>query len=74
MVDEKMFRSLMRKAKTKQSNEPTRADYWRGFQKGLQRLYHGENFGTPEEHEKWLNCAEGEYRKELQEGYRDGFY
>ena len=52
-----------------------RSEYWSGFQRGVRRLYHGENFGTPAEHEQWLNCDTGDgIRAELQLGYRTGFY
>ena len=70
---QKQFRSLLAMAKTFQEVDPDRADFWRGFQRGLRRLYHGEKFGTLQEHEQWLNCRDGEYRKQLQDGYRTGF-
>jgi len=73
-MDQKQFRSLMAMAKTFQEVVPDRSDFWYGFQRGLRRLYHGENFGTPEEHEQWMNCRDGEYRRDLQTGYRAGFY
>lgn len=73
-MDEKQFRSLLTMAKSLQSVDPDRSDFWRGFQRGLRRLYHGENFGTQEEHQKFLNCRDGEYRRDIQTGYRVGFY
>jgi len=73
-MDEKYFRSLMSMAKSLQSVDPDRSDFWQGFQRGLRRLYHSEDFGTLEEHEKWMNCRDGEYRRDLQTGYRAGFY
>jgi len=47
-------------------------DYWVGFQRGIMRLFYGKNFGTDEEHVKWMNCADGENGKKLQDGYRTG--
>lgn len=73
-MNEKKFKSLIGMARAMQSADYDRADFWRGFQRGIRRLYHGENFGTSEEHEQWLCCANGEFRKLLQTGYRAGFY
>ena len=67
------FQSLLGMAKTMQSIDREYADYWMGFQRGVRRLYHGENFGTHEEHEQFMNCADGEYRKKLQAGYHAGY-
>ena len=72
-MNKKQFQSLMTMAKSLQSVDHDKADFWQGYQRGLRRLYHGENFGTSEEHEQWLNCRDGEYRKQLQDGYRTGF-
>ena len=73
-MDEKIFRSLLAMAKTFQQLDADRSQYWNGFQRGLRRLYHGEKFGTREEHEKFLCCRDGDYRRYLQTGYRAGFY
>jgi len=73
-MEQKKFQSLLRMAKSFQELDHDRADFWRGCQRGLRRLFHGENFGTEEEHQKFLNCREGDYRRELQTGYRAGFY
>jgi len=72
-MDQQKFNSLMTRAKTFQEVDPEKSDFWRGYQRGLRRLYHGENFGTTEEHIQWMNCGDGEYRKQLQAGYRTGF-
>ena len=66
-------RSLLAMAKSMQSLDSDRPDYWWGFQRGLRRLYYGENFETVEEHKKFLNCRNGDYRRDLQTGYRAGF-
>lgn len=73
-MNEKQFQSLARMAKTMQGVDADRSDFWRGFQRGLRRLCHGENFGNPGEHERWLNCRRDEYRLDLQTGYRAGYY
>ena len=70
------FESKMLKAQTfrKLGKRP---DYWAGFIRGLRRRYHGENFGTSEEHELWMRLAADaggdESRHERGIGYRDGF-
>ena len=46
-------------------------DYYKGYQKGLRRLYHGEKFGTVEDHKKHMAMAD--HRQEMGEGYRAGF-
>jgi len=49
-------------------------DYGAGYQRGLRRLYHGDNFGTEQEHLQWMDLGtEGDLREELGRGYRDGF-
>ena len=73
-MEKKQFQSLLGMAKSMQSIDSDRADFWSGFQRGLRRLYHGENFGTPDEHQKWMSCRDGHYRRDLQTGYRAGFY
>ena len=68
MMDEARFQSLARRAKLLTS------DYGSGYQRGLRRHYHGERFGTPDEHAKWMRLGvNGDVREELGRGYRDGF-
>jgi len=52
-----------------------RVDYWMGYQRGLRRRYHGENFGTLEEHIKWMSLSgdSDPSRAERGRGYRDGY-
>jgi hypothetical protein len=57
---------------TADSQDYDRSEFWRGFQRGIRRLFYGKNFGTDEEHVKWMNFHDGEYRKKLQDGYRAG--
>jgi len=71
-MDERTFKNVMAKAKTFW-DERENKDYWRGYIRGLRRCYHGENFGTNEEHEQWMNMIKDEDRKELGRGYRDGY-
>jgi len=67
-LNEQEFERLMRLGKL------VGGDYSAGYQRGIRRLYHGDKFGTPEEHEKWqLLGMLGDPRVELGEGYRDGF-
>ncbi len=51
-------------------------DFWQGYQRGLRRYYHGEKFGTEQEHTLWLSLAD-EYRDIARRyrglGYRAGF-
>lgn len=68
-----MFQREMNRAKTFQSLGD-RPHYWAGYIRGLRRAYHGESFGTQEEHEKWLSLVNDadENRQETGQGYRDG--
>ena len=49
-MDKKTFEHEMMKAKTMQAVESDRAEYWIGYARGLRRAYHGERFGTEQEH------------------------
>ncbi|WKB52321.1 hypothetical protein [Eleftheria terrae] len=42
-------------------------DYGLGYQNGLRRRYYGERFGSPSQHEQWL-----EKQDDYGRGYRDG--
>jgi hypothetical protein len=46
-------------------------DYSDGYRRGIRNYYHGEQFGTDAEHEKWLGLKD--HQQELGDGYRDGF-
>lgn len=66
-MDEKQFRTAMLRARA------IGGDYASGYQRGLRRLYHGESFGTAEEHSRWLALGlDGDPREDLGRGYRDG--
>ena len=73
-MDESRFLSLMKKARMF-SSLGGRADYWRGYQRGLRRGFHGELFGTDDEHEFWMRLADDggdNASRERGRGYRDG--
>ena len=72
-MDAQTFQSEMLKARTLSKLE--HHDYWHGYERGLRRGYHGESFGTEQEHELWLTfAADGSdhMRRELGRGDRDG--
>jgi len=69
-MNEKTFKREMMMADCMKSENP---DYYAGYRRGLRRKYHGEKFGTESEHNQWMNCADGEHRKQTQAGYRAGF-
>jgi len=73
-MDKQTFEHEMSRAKTFQGLEPDRAEYWIGYARGLRRAFHGETFGTAEEHALWLMALESDdvLRKQRGEGYRDG--
>lgn len=66
-MDEARFQTLARRARLLTS------EYGSGYLRGLRRHYHGERFGTLDEHEKWMSLGRrGDPRTELGRGYRDG--
>lgn len=68
MVAADTFRSL--------ATEPFEPDFWAGYMRGIRRNYHGENFGTDDEHNLWMLCAEetrDTQRKMRGLGYRCGY-
>lgn len=74
-MDKTKFELEMTRAKTMQSvSGYPESDYWIGYQRGLRRNYHGNNFGTEQEHNAWLTGvdSEDESRKQRALGYRDG--
>ena len=71
-MDEEKFKHEMSRSKISWDVDDNK-DYWRGYMRGLRRRFHGENFGTLEEHEKWMSMVDDVHRKELGQGYRDGF-
>jgi hypothetical protein len=68
-MDEGTFKDRMHQARL------IGGDYASGYQRGLRRLYHGEQFGTPQEHEILAAPAtpdDDATRTEIKRGYRDG--
>ena len=57
-MDEKRFQSLMIMAREMAQEKPQSADYWAGYERGLRRAYHGEQFGTEEDHNLWLSITD----------------
>jgi hypothetical protein len=50
------------------------ASFWEGYRRGLRRKFYGEEFGTEEEHIKWMDSANND-EKNIRErglGYRAG--
>jgi hypothetical protein len=74
MSDEAKFLHLMLKAEAMCEIDTEKADYWRGYMRGLRRAHHGEKFGTGVEHEKWsrLVTDTDESRQQMGRGYLDG--
>jgi hypothetical protein len=73
-LSEADFQREMSRAKTFQGLEHDRAEYWTGYQRGLRRAYHGEAFGTMQEHTLWLEAASSDdaMRRQRGQGYRGG--
>lgn len=69
-MDQAIFTRYMHQAKLLQSDHP---DYYAGYQRGLRRRYHGENFGTEEEHQKWMDPNRQGVNTLMQKAYVDGF-
>lgn len=48
--------------------------YWEGYQRGIRRNYHGDKFGTADEHRLWLSLSSEivEDRRFRGIGYRAG--
>ena len=72
-MDETRFLMLMKKARNF-SHLGGRPHYWHGYQRGLRRGFHGELFGTDEEHTRWMRLADdgaNDADRERGRGYRD---
>lgn len=63
-MKETQFKSFMAAAKV------LCGEYSDGYRRGLRRYYHGETFGTDDEHEQWSKLKD--HQQELGDGYRDG--
>jgi hypothetical protein len=74
-MTEQKFKSEMRRAEVMRGMaEPMMAEYYAGYIRGLRRAYHGDDFGTLEEHDLWIEAINSvdESRKQRGIGYRDG--
>lgn len=57
------------------TSDPVNAEFWMGYLRGLRRHFHGEHFGTPEEHALWSRLADeqgDDARQARGIGYRCG--
>lgn len=74
MTEQKFISEIHRAEAMRGFSDPMMAEYWTGYIRGLRRAYHGEKFGTEEEHEKWLSAVNSldESRKQRGHGYKDG--
>lgn len=72
-MEYKEYKSLMSNARLMADVESECGEYWTGYKRGLRRRFYGDRFGTRDEHEQWMNCARGDYRNQLQAGYRKGY-
>lgn len=73
-MTEQEFQANMTAAKTF-SELGDEQEFWAGYMRGLRRNYHGENFGTDEEHALWMAAANStdKTRKMRGLGYQAGF-
>ena len=70
------FRNLIQAAgQMRRLTDFPESDFWAGYARGLRRLFHGEDFGTAQEHELWLSLADEADRSRHMRGvgYRAGF-
>lgn len=72
------FESRARAAKTFArlgDDDGSANEFWNGYARGLRRNYHGENFGTDEEHTLWMGLsASDDWSRKLRGiGYQAGF-
>lgn len=73
MMKESIFKQEMLRADGLREVDLSLSDYFSGYKRGLQRAYHGEKFGTIEEHENWLGLYDlGQTRRLIGLGYRHG--
>lgn len=77
MMTEQQFQQAMGAAETfrRLAEEPLVQDFWIGYLRGVRRHYHGEKFGTAEEHALWMEAvtSDDELRQRRGLGYTAGF-
>ena len=75
-MNQAKFQSEMHRAAAMRrlATDPTEANYYAGYIRGLRRRYHGERFGTEEEHTLWMSLADNDdaARAAQGRGYREG--
>ena len=74
-MNEQKFQRNARAAEAARRNaDHDEAEFWAGCLRGLRRHYHGENFGTDDEHVMWMAAAESDdpKRRRRGEGYIAG--
>lgn len=72
-MTEQQFKNKMNYARAMHDNSDDQR-YWAGYIRGLRRYYHGEKFGTEEEHIKYISLADEaryESRQRMGQGYVD---
>ena len=57
-MDETRFMAEMAKARASDKHGERSVAYWQGYERGLRRQYHGDKFGTAQEHALWLSLAD----------------
>ncbi|MBW2544189.1 MAG: hypothetical protein JRD43_01695 [Deltaproteobacteria bacterium] len=76
-MTEQHFQHAMGAAETftRLAEKPAVADFWAGYIRGTRRRYHGEKFGTDEEHALWLEAvnSDDQSRQRRGAGYRAGY-
>ncbi len=73
-MDQQTFERESIKASTMAMADPTTANYWDGYRRGLRRAYFGPRFGTEYEHRLWMKLASEAdcSRHERGRGYQAG--
>jgi len=71
-MEENIFRREMARVEGLNGIDPGLTHYFTGYKRGLRRAFHGEKFGTQEEHEKWLSLVDDDSRRRMGLGYRHG--
>lgn len=76
-MTEEDFKSEFARAETlrRSLGDPKQERYWRGYLAGLRKRYHGNAFGTEQEHERWIKAINHRdpMRRMEARGYRDGW-
>ena len=69
MTEAEFVHNLAGADQLRRTATPFEAGYWTGYTRGLRRFFHGENFGTTDEHAAWLD-----HRDARGTGYLDGYH